>query len=123
MTVRWTSIPTLFTALPLLKAGMPASAIDCNMKVLENAKRQVRTAQGLSEPYCAEEGEKLYGHGQGKGDAGAAWCILSEEVFRTLDKLTHCQIVNSVDKKITVEQSATGFIDDMVAACECETLV
>ena len=48
-----------------------SSADKCNNAVLNEAKRRVKTAQGLSEP-CGGRGEQVYGHGQGKADAGVA---------------------------------------------------
>ena len=99
------------TSLGTERLGLPSSVNECNAQTLALAERRVRTAQGLSEPYSGD-GHRLYGHGQGKGDAGASWVIQSFGMFGVMAKRTHCIEVASVDGSIKRTQAMLGFIDD-----------
>ena len=111
---------TPLTAIFMERAGLRQTVSECNNTILNEARRRVKTAQGLSKPYDGR-GELMYGHGQGKADAGVAQTFLTHGAFGVHAANTRGVTMRRTDRKYCIRQSMMGFVDDVKAGLTSPT--
>ena len=96
------------------RAGLPRSACTTNCRALDQARHHVKTANGISDDsYGNEDNLRTFGEGQGKGNAGSNWTLISSTALKTLSENAPGMSLECPRRKRKVIRHADMFVDDL----------
>ena len=95
------------------KLGVPKQVTQANVRTLESAEFQVRTALGVSDTgYTHSPASPIYGTGQGSGNSPQIYCFLSSVMFDCSESLNRPATYCHPDRTHPLELAMAGFVDD-----------
>jgi hypothetical protein len=113
-------IPAFFSNMAAQKKGMWKENCISRAVTLLGSKRHIKTAAGISAgsykneaPQLNELKDLIEGEGQGKGDVGTLWDIISHILLTAHSNLVPGVLMMSANKKIEQRRVNDGYIDDV----------
>ena len=107
-------IVMLFPSILAQRLGMSEKACNLFLTTLSKIEYKTKTIHGISEAiYTTTAAHTIHGPGQGSRAAPAIWTIISCYLLSLMKMKSQGVIITDPENTITVQQSSTGFVDDI----------